>query len=305
MHKSVLFIGITIFYVGLFIFFSCPANAKIPEQNGIRLSEHYFQLGREHARDDEFNRAIMLFSRAIELNPQNFGAYSFRGAVYFEIKSYKKALEDFDKALDMKPECVLCYSSRAQTKEKLEDWIGAYEDYTSAIVFSPKDPELYYKRASLFVYINKNRDKALSDLAKCFDIDSKNKSRYYRMRASIFSLSQEKEKAILDYKELLRLGENDSNTFYNIGSCYFSLEYYDKAVEYFNKAINIDPDNDLALFEMAKTYSVLDEKEEALKYLKLAFEKGGIVTRIGFEGIDHRWKNIKEMHEFKKLVEKY
>lgn len=43
--------------------------------------------------------------------------------------------------------------------------------------------------------------------------------------------------AILDYKALLKVDPKNTAAFYNIGTCKYDLNYFEEAVEYYNKAL--------------------------------------------------------------------
>ncbi len=50
----------------------------------------------------DYERAIELFTKAIELDPTNHVLYSNRSASYASLKQYDKALEDADKTIELK-----------------------------------------------------------------------------------------------------------------------------------------------------------------------------------------------------------
>jgi tetratricopeptide (TPR) repeat protein len=69
-------------------------------------SHCYFTKGFIHLREqDDFSidKAIVEFSRAIELDAKDPWAYANRGMCYMQKKKYEKALEDFEQAIDLKP----------------------------------------------------------------------------------------------------------------------------------------------------------------------------------------------------------
>ena len=55
--------------------------------------------------------------------------------------------------------------------------------------------------------------------------------------------------------------------YYNIGNAYFDLEQYDKAVEYYDRALQLDPTINQAVFNMARTKIETGDYRRALKLL--------------------------------------
>lgn len=68
-----------------------PSNSKL-----------YLVRGRTYI-GKENQQAIEDFSRAIQLDPQNFEPYKFRGNVFVIIGNYEMAIKDYDEAIAMKP----------------------------------------------------------------------------------------------------------------------------------------------------------------------------------------------------------
>ena len=58
-----------------------------------------------------------------------------------------------------------------------------------------------------------------------------------------FARSGEYEKAIEDYNKAIELDPNLAGVYYNRGNAYFYLKQYEKAIEDFDKAIELNPNN--------------------------------------------------------------
>ncbi len=55
--------------------------------------------------------------------------------------------------------------------------------------------------------------------------------------------------------------------YYNVGNAYFELEKYDKAVEYYDRALELDPSINQAVFNLARTKIETKDYRRALKLL--------------------------------------
>ena len=52
------------------------------------------------------------YDKAIELNPNDAGAYYNRGVAYYKQGKYQQALADYDKALELNPQGATIYNDR-------------------------------------------------------------------------------------------------------------------------------------------------------------------------------------------------
>jgi tetratricopeptide (TPR) repeat protein len=78
-------------------------------------AEDYFTKAQE-AKD--WQKKIVFYNKAIELNPQYAKAYNNRGNIYFDKKEYDKAFQDYDKAIQLDPNLAAKQeNSRVQTSK--------------------------------------------------------------------------------------------------------------------------------------------------------------------------------------------
>ena len=58
----------------------------------------YYNRGNVYRENDQYDKAISDYTKAIELNPRFSGAYNNRGVAYFFKREYEKAWDDVHKA---------------------------------------------------------------------------------------------------------------------------------------------------------------------------------------------------------------
>ncbi len=83
----------------------------------------------------EFKEAIIDFDKAIELQPDLFEAYFYRGNAHLNLKELEKAITNYDKAIELNPNYVDAYVNRGTVKSYLfndqskgcADWLKAEE----------------------------------------------------------------------------------------------------------------------------------------------------------------------------------
>jgi len=86
---------------------------------------------------EQYDKAIDIYSRLIEFEPEEPKWWAFRGYCKYFRKTYRGALADFGKAISMKPDVPTILYFRAQTYRHLDLLDEAIEDYKRSIVLKP------------------------------------------------------------------------------------------------------------------------------------------------------------------------
>jgi Flp pilus assembly protein TadD len=135
MKKPYLFI-IIVFYVGVLCLGIAAQSLAAPpldDPRGKGLEGAVFELcdaAIDFAKKGHYDRAIALFSKALEINPRYAEAYNNRGIVYAKGKGQNdKAISDFIKAIEINPELADFYDNRGITYERLGDKEKACSDW--------------------------------------------------------------------------------------------------------------------------------------------------------------------------------
>ena len=72
-------------------------------------------------------------TKAIERDPQNFGAYLNRGLAYDNLKELDKALGDYSRAIEIVPRFGRAYHNRGHVYAELKQYDRAIADYDQAL----------------------------------------------------------------------------------------------------------------------------------------------------------------------------
>ena len=74
-----------------------------PWLENFRPEAAYIERGRNYIQQDDNDRAIADFTKAIELDPEGANAYNHRGVAYASKLDFDRAIADFDKAIQFDP----------------------------------------------------------------------------------------------------------------------------------------------------------------------------------------------------------
>ena len=165
----------------------------------------YTNLGYFYSDQDQFEKAIAVYSKAIEMNPAGYVNYSNRSEALFHQGKTEKALDDLNMALKIKPDYSTGLSNR-----------GAYW-------------------GSL-----KKFDLALADLDKAIAADPTTLKALSNRSLAYYSIGNY-EKASQDATAYLKLNPDEPNILNQRGLCFDHLNRNQEAVNDFNKAILLKP----------------------------------------------------------------
>ncbi|MFV9552535.1 tetratricopeptide repeat protein [Algibacter sp. PT7-4] len=207
-------------------------------EKALKLKPNYIEAlnayGLFHRiRTNNYNYAIQLYTRVIELDPRNFGVFHRRSACKEGLKDYNGAIEDALLHIEnTKKPSADDYVSIALIKFRIDDFEGAIEHCTEAINVNAKSDFAYYIRGKAKFEISKFKN-ACEDFKKSIEIiiesNEKNstnekfgvgKLKYYG-RAK-FEMKEYKT-ALKLFKKLLLEFPNHHSTYELIANCYKKL----------------------------------------------------------------------------------
>lgn len=204
------------------------------------------RLGIAADREGQYRRAIEYFTRAVELDPRFFQAFSDRGMVKGRIKDYVGAIADATKAIELNPGYVQAYHDRGLFKAATGDYAGALTDYEHAIRLDPNHFEALVSRGQAR---ERNRDHkgAIADFNKAIASNPED-SRPYKHRGFAKRNLGDFAGAIADYTTALRLRPGDSNAHQLRGDAHFAARDLDAAIADQTRALAIKPRYALAFY---------------------------------------------------------
>jgi len=183
------------------------------------------------------------------------------GELYFEQKKYDSALLSFSRALELEPENVEVLSHISDVYIKKNDYTQAEVALLKAIEYEPKNALLLSKLANLYFDIGKYYE---SQQLLIQAIEEEPKAEYYSLLATIY---KKMDNDIACWNTLVKaeqLFPKNINILNQIGAYYFDLDNYSKALSYFQSALDLDPENQYSLFQLAKTFEKMNDPYNAI-----------------------------------------
>jgi tetratricopeptide (TPR) repeat protein len=114
------------------------------DNNGNNIAtltaQDYFTQGNAQLNKKNYQEALFLLNKAVELDSTNGNSYAYRGMAKYYLKDFKGAIIDYDKAVKIIPDYGEVYDLRGVAKGELGDKTGSCEDWNKAF-------ELGYNKA--------------------------------------------------------------------------------------------------------------------------------------------------------------
>jgi tetratricopeptide (TPR) repeat protein len=178
----------------------------------------------------------------------------------FAVARYNQAVVSCDRAIALKPDFAEAYVLRGRSHAAQYEPERGIPDFTKAIELRPRDPEALLDRARAYID-QKNYAAAIADAASALALDP-NLSRAYNLRGMVLRALGAPKKAIEEFDRATELEPNQDNYFQR-GATYQILGDHQRAVEDFTEAIAWAPDKAQAYFARAESERALGETEQA------------------------------------------
>ncbi len=273
------------------------AKFKIQKIKEPNVDYWDYCLGVIQEQHDAYDMAIEHYKISMNKNASDITAGRIADC-YEEMGDYEHAIEYWDKAIQLDSTDVRHVLSKANALDNkgcskeaialLDELLSKHTDYDFA----------YYCRGWIKEHSG-DKEGALEDYSISISLDP-DYAYAYMNRGRMYDLLGEKEKAKADYLKGIELdykGKDAQISFY----CYYYLGKKDKAIEALEKTLEVDIKGNY--YDAACLYSIMDEKDKAIDYLRRALDKG--FRRFAHIRRDRDLDNIRNEEEFKRLIDEY
>lgn len=181
-------------------------------------AEKYLHKGIDLSNNDQYERAVSVYKKAIKLNPSSGTAHFMLGLSHFDQSKYKEAEEELREAL----------------KNEADD-----------------ASSVHYNLAGCLLNLRKRRE-AISECKKAIKIEPR-AADYHTLLAGIYASDIGKyEEAVNEYKKAIKIDPEDTEARLKLGLCYEKMGRKQEAKECFQKVLELSPDSEKV--ETAKEY---------------------------------------------------
>jgi tetratricopeptide (TPR) repeat protein len=207
-------------------------------------------LGRIALLKGQYDKALMLFRRAIEIDPETPGIHFRIAKALVFLGKLKEAVSELQKDIELFPDAAQSYSLLGETYLQLKEYQKAKDNFEAAIRIKPDYTKAYYGLATACARLRlKDESREAQQKFKQFEAEDQKAGRHWRQ--------------VLE--PLMVTRRSVAHTHTDIGRVYNAHGYPDKAMQLWKKAANLDPNNIDCRLHLSALYLQNRKPLDALK----------------------------------------
>ncbi len=211
---------------------------------------------------DTLSLALAYADSAIQLDPNIMGGLKLRGDIKQRQRNFHGAMMDYTRAEKVEPENPRLFISRAAVHISEGNLKEAVQDCDRAIKLDPNDADAWYNRACAD-YMGHNNDGAMRSLEKAVKLKGEHADALF-LRGVVRGEQYKEAAGIEDIKAALQLNPKIAGGWMSLGVLQFENEQYQDGIESFTRAIDVDDEEKkTAFYYRGDCYYHLEDKDNA------------------------------------------
>ena len=234
-----------------------------------------------HTKDSFWSdKALRAAQQAEQLNANLPEVHFSLGSVYTDTGKTAEAISELKRALELAPKSDEGYRRLGQVYSSTGRKPEAIEAYKRAIELNPYYWENHNALGGAYYSFGQNEE-AVASFKKVIELEPDNAAGYDNLGVVLMRMERWND-CIPDFEKALQLQPYYA-TYSNLGTAYFFLKRYDDAVRMFEKAVAMNPNEHMAMGNLADGYRWAGRRQQALatyeKAIALAYKQLAINPR--------------------------
>jgi tetratricopeptide (TPR) repeat protein len=236
----------------------------------LNLSHSVMVDGARAAQNKQYDNALELLYRVLEIDISNVYAYNNLGNVLKELNRLDEALANYDKAIAITSDYAEAYNNRGTVLKELNRLDEALANYDKAIEFKSDYAEAYINRGTVLKKVNR-LDEALANCDKAIEFKP-DLAEAYNNRGNVLIELNRLDEALANYDKAIEFKPDLAEAYNNRGNVLIELNRLDEALANYDKAIAITSDYAEAYSNRGNVLKELNRLDEALANYDKAIE---------------------------------
>src|SRR6056297_891537 len=217
----------------------------------------------------EYEEALKMLNRALEIDPVNFEAYRGKARAYLAQQRTEEAEATYKKAIEMKPDYWAGYAELGVFYYGNGRFEEAAEQFKIVTELTPNNAGAYRNLGGIYYYLGRQQE-AMEAFHNSISIEP-NYGAYSNL-ATMYFYDEEYSKAAEMYKEALALNDSDYTVWSFLASSYEEstpprveeyMQAIQKAMEMAEKQLEVNRDDPAILVDLASYKLTLGDKTGA------------------------------------------
>jgi tetratricopeptide (TPR) repeat protein len=237
----------------------------------VAADEDIFKIGVDALNKKDYRFAIACFNDVLCHESKDSEAYFYLGLAHHGKGEYANAIKDFSETIRLNSKHAQAYTNRGNAYAALKNYKNAIADHTKAIQLDPKLAQAYTNRGNTYKTMGDKR--AIEDFSAAIRLNPKDPSPHVE-RGSIYLEGDNFDKAIQDFNRALDVDPNISDpvVFISRAKAYHEKSDYVNAIEDYSKAIRLNPRNAMSYLLRCRTNQEMGEWDKASEDCEKGFE---------------------------------
>ena len=190
--------------------------------------------------------ALQKYNQSISLDKNNFIAYHNLGHLLIECKNFKEALFNLELVINLNPDFDQAYSGMGVAYINLGKYELAYEKLSRAIELNPLDATYYLNRGNVLSNLRRFNE-SLLDYDKAIELKPDFAQAYCNRGYLLLNYLFKPDAAKVLFDVAIALQPNLTIAFVNRAECFVRLNEFEKALDDFLRALEMDPESAFTL----------------------------------------------------------
>ena len=233
-----------------------------------RKFDYYFYEGINSKVQGKYDEAFDYLQHCYSIDSTNANVLIELGTFYNVLDEKSKALDFLKKAVKYDPKIYYYNMALAGLSKELGKNRDAVDIYRSLLKEYPSKIELYMQLSQAYAdsgELQKAID-VLNELEKISGVSETTALNKFQL----YSMLNQKEKAFMEIENIIAQNPDDPRYLVLLGDLYLQDNQPDKAIYYYDRAKEVDPDYPNLILSMVNYYEKTGNKEAAEKELKKA-----------------------------------
>lgn len=264
----------------------------------IDKAQIYYELGHLYMGKEDKLNSISAFKLAVENDSENPFYNNSLGYAYAKAELYDDAIEHYQKAISLNPDpewtSIVCQALGAIYAGEKGNIEAAVSTYQAGIILDPKNYDLYIALGDIYM-ADYDLDKAIHSYCDAVTLDPEEERGYTKLGVALWEKDYVEE-ALVAYHKALEINPENEYSQNNLGILYLDgLEDAEESLEYFETAININPNYTLAYFNAGRASQKMGFTNDAANYYQMALDLNKLTDELDQEDIRSRLYSLFEI----------
>lgn len=239
-------------------------------ENDAKNVQAYFGIVQALMSEERFEEAVEYLGKAIEINPEAYEPYSLRSRLNLQLDKFDAAFDDAQQALKGNQNDIEALMVRASVYTERQEYQSALDDVDRVLKSQPGLVRGIWMRSILSGQLEKY-DQAIEDIQLLIENDPR-QPQFKTQLAMLYNAADQPEEAVKIYDDLIEDDSENADALRGRGDAFLSLSKHKKAIADYEEALEIDPELDGVLNNLAWVLATSpdDEVRDGERAVKLA-----------------------------------